>query len=58
VEEWDKVEFWTSVEAAQMLFMASIPGFAERKGCLLSLQQIKEGKVLKIRYTVENCYLV
>ena len=34
VEEWEKVEFWTTMEAAQLLFMASIPDFAERKGCL------------------------
>jgi hypothetical protein len=77
VEEREKVEILTLMEAAQLLFMASIPGFAERKSCLctfyailtsslflqplkgcqLSLQQIEEGKVLKIRYSLGN-YLV
>ena len=40
------------------LTLLAASAFAAFKGCLLSLQQIEEGKVVKIRYTLGNCYLV
>ena len=40
------------------LTLLAASAFAAFEGCLLSLQQIEEGKVLKIRYTLGNRYLV
>ena len=84
MEEWEKVEFWTSLGGGPTAFHGLNTGFCKEKrllvyilvcctheltllaasafavfeGCQLSLEQIKEGKVLKIRYSLENCYLV
>ena len=86
MEEWEKVEFWTSLGGGPTAFHGLNTGFCREKrllvyilcctheltllaasafaafeGCLLSLQQIEEGKVLKIRYqwyTLGNRYLV
>ena len=40
------------------LTLLAASAFAAFKGCLLSLQQIEEGKVVKIRCTLGNRYLV
>ena len=42
----------------ELTLLCAASAFAAFEGCLLSLQQIEEVKVLKIRYTLGNCYLV
>ena len=42
----------------ELTLLCAASAFAAFEGCLLSLQQIEEGKVLKVRNTLGNRYLV